>query len=200
MKEIIQNRIFTKRQAKILENKLVYKSGTLFGKETEINIPYEDLMRYKESYIVVTPALTITLGVFTFITIICFAYKNDKDFEPNAWVVWGLITLFTAILFFVNRENLWKLKTSNNTYFFLFKKTPSKSKVDQFIEDVFLARDNYLKETYFRLPSKNMLYESQKNNFDWLYRIEVIDKNEHLLSIKELDNIFNIEFKKIGFN
>jgi hypothetical protein len=149
---------------------------------------------------VVTKALTITLRVLTFITIICFAFRNDKDFESHAWVFWGLITLFVSIFFWINRENLWKLKVSNNTYFFLLKKTPSKSKVDQFIEDIFVARDYYLKETYFRLANKNMLYESQKNNFDWLYRMEVIDKNEHSTSIKELDNIFNIEIQKIGFN
>lgn len=199
MKEIIQNRFFAKKQAKILENKLVYKSGS-FGKESEINIPFEDLMRYKESYILITPAFTITLGILSFITIICFAYRNDTNFESHAWVFWGVITLFVATLFWINRENLWKLKVSNNTYFFFFKKTPSESEVNQFIENIFTARDNYLRETYFKSANKHISYESQKNNFDWLYRMEVINKNELIISLKELDMIFNIEVKKIGFN
>jgi hypothetical protein len=199
MREIIQNRFFVKRQAKIFDNKVIYKSGS-FGKESEVNIPFEELLRYKESHILISTVFEIIVAILGFITIICFAYRNDKDFEANAWVFWGILFLISILGFLVNRENLWKVKVSNNTYLFFFKKTPNESSVEKFIEELFITRDQYLKETYFTTANKNIPYETQMNNYNWLYRVEAINKIEFELRKKELDNIFKMETNKIGFN
>ncbi len=199
MREIIQNRIFVKHEAKIFDNKIVYKSRS-FGKVSEVTIPYEDLLRYKESHVIITPYIRAIILVLAFITVVCFAYRNDENFESHAWVFWGCFLIIASVFYLINKQNLWKVKVSNNTYLFFFKSSPSAIVVDEFINDLFNTRDKYLNETYFGNFNKNLSYESQRNNLDWLYRVEAINKEKYENAKRELDTVFNIDLKKIGFN
>lgn len=197
--EIIQKYFHIKREAKILDTKVIYKS-TIFGKEAEVSIPYEELSRDKESHFKTIPYINIIIGILSFFTFICFIYKNDKDFEDKAWLFWGTLLLVAIIIYFFTKEVLWKVRVQNNTYLFFLKNHPDKETVNDFIDSLFVSRDKYLRDTYFFEPTKYVTYESQKNNFQWLRRMEAINNEEFQKRKKELDEVFNMEVKKIGFN
>lgn len=202
-KDIIQKKGFTKREAKIMENKVVYKS-TLYGKQSEVSIPYEDLSRQKEAYILNRKNFyipVITLGFLSFVT---FIWRNDKDFQndlgQHQWILWLILFVISIINYLFSIENLWKVRVQYNTYLFFFKTIPNKKVVDNFLYCLFEARDNYLRETYFHKPNKGLTFESQKNNLQWLRKIEVISGSEFKNEMRELEELFNNKLTKIGFN
>lgn len=202
-KELFQKRIFTKREARIMENKIVYKS-TLFGRENEVSIAYEDLSRYKDSYFLNRIGFYIPIFILSFFTLVSYTWRNDKDFQRDLgeyhWVFWSFLLLASVIVYIISLENLWKVRVQNNTYLFFFKTLPNRKEVDDFLECLFQTRDSYLKETYFLESTKNLSFESQKNNLQWLRRAEVITREEFKESMEKLGELFNYDLKKIGFN
>jgi hypothetical protein len=198
-KELIQKKGFTKREAKILDTKIVYKS-TLFGRESEVSIGYEDLSKYKNAHLLNRKNFYIPVIVLGLLSFSSFMWRNDKDFDPNVWILWGILFLISTLLYLISIEKLWKVRVQYNMYLFFFRNIPSKKEVDEFIEYLFETRDNYLRETYFFEPNKNSSYESQKNNFQWLRKSEVITGAEFQNSMKKLEAVFNNDLKKIGFN
>ncbi|WP_121313963.1 hypothetical protein [Flavobacterium sp. 102] len=186
-----------------METKVVYKS-TLFGKQSEVTIPYEDLTRHKESYLLNRKNFYIPVIVLGFFTLCSFMWRNDKDFEQdfgeNRWIFWSILFLISIPIYLISLENLWKVRVQYNTYLFFFKNIPNKKEVDDFLECLFKTRDNYLRETYFFEPNKNIPYESQKSNFQWLRKSEVITGTEFQNSMKKLEEVFSSDLKKIGFN
>ena len=199
MRELNQNRIFIKRQAKIFDNKIVYKSN-YFGKECEATIHFEELLRHKDSDTFNTLNIKTVAVILIYTIPIFFAYGNSVDDDWNAWIFLGCLHIILGIFYWFNRQDLWKVKVSNNTYLFFFKKIPSQKEVDSFIEYLFTSRDKYLKETYLNNSNRLLSYESQLNNLDWLYKVEAIDKPEYEKKKYELDSMFNADFNKIGLN
>ncbi|RAK25283.1 hypothetical protein B0I03_101448 [Flavobacterium aquaticum] len=202
-KELVQKRGFTKREAKIMETKVVYKS-TLFGKEFEVSIPYENLSRHKDSYLLNRKNFYIPVIALGFLTFVTFMWRNDKDLQNDLgeyqWIIWGGFFLISTSIYLLSIENLWRIRVHYNTYLYFFKSIPNKKVVDDFLEFLFEMRDNYLKETYFYKPNKNLSFESQINNLQWLRKNEVISASEFKNRMKELEEVFNQEQTKIGFN
>ncbi|WP_264565045.1 hypothetical protein [Flavobacterium sp. N3904] len=195
--ELHQKRFFTIRKIIIHENKVFYKSSK-FGNESEINIPFEELTNFKESHIIsnfYVSLISATLLLFSLVSII---YRSDKDFDPDIWKFWTLSFIVGAIFYFITRENLWKIKVQNNTYLFIFKNVPDKDEVNSFIQSLFDTRNKYLRETYSEL-NRNVSYEKQLNNLQWLKKIEAIKKVEFEKKREELNSLFNFEKNVIGF-
>ena len=202
-KKLVQKRGFIKREAQIMETKVVYKS-TLFGREHEISIPFENLSRNKDSYLLNRKNFYIPVIALCFLTFVTFTWRNDKDFQNDLggyqWIIWGILFVISTTVYLLSIENLWRIRTQYNTYLFFFKSIPNKKAIDDFIEFLFEIRDKYLKETYFHKPNKSMSFESQINNLRWLRKNEVISASEFKNGMRELEVVFNQEQKKIGFN
>jgi galactitol-specific phosphotransferase system IIC component len=195
--ELYQRRFFTIRKIKIYENKVFYKSSK-FGNESEINIPFEELTIFKESHILSNFYASLISGVLLLFSLVSIIYRNDKDFDADIWKVWTIAFIIGTIFYFITRENLWKIKVQNNTYLFILKNVPDKDEVNSFIQSLFDARNKYLRETYSEL-NRNVSYEKQLNNLQWLKKIEAIKKVEFEKKSEELNSLFNLEKNVIGF-
>lgn len=199
MQTLKQKRFFHKREFEILESKLSYKEIITGKSNFEALIPFEDLSNNKSSH-ENSSVLFIVFSVFLyFIAIISFISRDEKDFNPDVWKFFTITATVLLALFFINKEKSWKIKIpKNNTYVFIYKKNPSEHVVNVFIEDIFTARDNYLRENYMYLD-RNLSYENQYENLKWLWRIEAISKQEFDEKYKELKIMFNYDKKEIGF-
>ncbi len=196
--ELHQKRFFITRTMKIYDNKIFYKSSK-FGTESEINVPFEELTNFKESHVVANFYVLLISGflfLFSFVSIIS---RNDKDFDPDIWIFWTIGFFISIAGYFILSENLWKIKVQNNTYLFIYKKNPEKKEVNEFIKNLFEARDKYLVETYSEL-NKNVSYEAQLNNLQWLKKVDAINKATLEKKCGELNAMFNLEKKVIGFS
>lgn len=199
IKELVQKKGYIKRELKIFETKVHCKT-TLFGIVSDIVVPFENLPKQKESFVLHRRSMLVILGLLAFLTLICLIYKDDKEFDPNIWMFFLTIFLLAIPVYFYSVENLWRVRIGFNVNIFAFKIIPNTIEVDEFFELLFITRNNYLRQTYFLPITKNLTYESQKNNLQWLRKNEVISSSEFEKSISELNNIFISENNKIGFN
>ncbi len=199
IKKLAQKKGYIKRELKIFETKVHCKT-TLFGFVSDVIVPFENLPNQKESFVLHRKNVLIIVGLIAFITLICLIYRTDKDFNPNLWIFFGVLFLLSIPAYFYSVEYLWRIRVAYNINIFAFKKIPNTIEVDEFFEVLFITRNNYLRQTYFLPITKNLTYESQKNNLQWLRKNEAISSSEFEKSISELNMIFISENNKIGFN
>ena len=199
IKELTQKKGYIKREVKIFETKVHCKT-TLFGIVSDIVVPFENLPNQKESFILHRKNVLIIVGLIAFSTLISLIYRTDKDFNPNLWMFFGVLFLLSIPVYIYSVEYLWRIRVSYNINILAFKKIPNAIEVDEFFEFLFTARNNYLRETYFLPITKNLSYESQKNNLQWLRKNEAILGVDFEKSIEVLNKIFLSENNKIGFN
>jgi len=132
-------------------------------------------------------------------TFFAFIYRGSAV-EINTWIFWFLSALIFGILFHLTKEDQWRIQYQNSFYLYLYQKHPNKETVDAFLTTLFETRDQYLRSLYFNAPNKNIPYELQKSDLQWLRRMEVITSAEFNEAIKKLDELFKQEIHKIGFN
>lgn len=194
--ELSQNRLFIKRKIIIADTKVLYRSSK-FGNNFEINIPYEELTSHKETYRINFEYGWLIIGILTLSSIASFSWRNDKEYDPHMWIFFTLLTIAAFAFHFQIRENVWRIKLQNYTYIFINKKLPNEDEVNNFIDNLFKQRNKYLEETYLHI-NRNMAYEPQFKNLQWLKKTEAIDREVFEKKKKELDVLFNSD-RKIGF-
>jgi len=176
-KQLHQKKVFIKREATIMENKVVYNSG-MFGRRYEVSLPYEDLSRSKDAHFLNRAVFYVPVLILGFITAVSYSVRNDESFQNDLggyqWIFIGFMLLISLVIYVISIETLWKIRVQDNTYLFFFRNIPNRKEVDDFIECLFKTRDKYLRETYFFEPTKNLSFESQKNTLQWLRKAEVI--------------------------
>ena len=196
--ELHQKRFFTKRRIEIKENKVFYKSSKL-SNESEVNVPFEELTNFKESHIISNFYVLLASVFLLLFSLVSIISRNDKDSDPRVWKCLTISFLISSFVYYVTRENLWKIKVQNGTYLFVYKNIPNKNEVNNFIQLLFEQRDQYLKETYSEL-NRNVSYEAQLNNLQWLKKVEAINKAEYEKKLEELNSLLNLKQKVvIGF-
>lgn len=198
MKTIKQRRLFKKLEYNILENKLHYKISYLGG-ESEGMVAFENLSKEKTTH-KTTNIIILLMSLFFFVLGgMSFSFRNDKEVDPEMWIVFVLvgIALFTIYVFM--NENSWRIRTHSNGFLFLLKKSPNENTVNEFISELFNERDKFLREQYLSLDP-NLSYETQLNDLKWLRNIEVISNQEFNKYYSDLKLLYAPKTGKIGFD
>lgn len=196
---LIQNRLLDKRDIKILDNKFTYYDKRFDTSGFEVTIAYEDLTNNKSlttnnSGIILWSAL----GGYC-ISFCLFMMRNDKDVDPFMWLYILIIATAALVFYFLKKENSFRIRLANNSGFIqIHRNIPNTITVDAFIENLYAARDQYLRETYLTLD-KNLSYELQYKNLKWLRHVEAISKQEFETKYDELKTLFQTDKRTIGF-
>ncbi|MDP9956283.1 hypothetical protein J2X97_001920 [Epilithonimonas hungarica] len=170
-----------------------------FGNKDEMDIPFENILPNKFGVRKNSLSLFIISGFFYFISILVFYLKiTGEDVEENAELLYIILGTILLIVGIVTIENYWRINLSNNNSIKIIKKSPNKHEVDTFIQKLFEKRNEYLMNNYGYI-NPNISYENQLNNIVWLRKMKVLDDNSFQAKKNELENIFSITSKKIGF-
>lgn len=198
MKELRQRKNFVKREFRLTESKLFY-NVTKFGNGNEVDIPFENINGDKVSFKSINHTLLIIAGIIYLIAIAIqvSAYRggNTEDF---AGLFWAIVATVFLVLYFLSKQNFWKIRLNNDSYLYIHKNIPNKSTADKFIENLMKSRNGYLKENY-AIVDENLSYESQLNNFKWLKSINAISKEEFDQKYAELKQVVKPQPPNIGF-
>jgi len=198
METLNQNRNFVNRELKIGDSKLYYKVSKL-GTEDELDIPYENLTSDKISQKTSNnTVLAISLALYVLSIALLVADLRGSNVEAVAWIVWAVIATIVLVKYLRGRENLWKLKLTNNSYINIHKNVPSENATNLFIEKIYSKRNEYLRENYLIIDG-NLNYENQLNNLKWLKTMNVISKSEFEEKYDELKRTYKPSQKSIGF-
>lgn len=198
MQTLIQNRILDKRELKILDNKLTYYEKRFDTSGFEVSIAYEDLTNSKtihsNSLVIFWTSMAVYCG-----SLFAFMVRHEKNADPYMWIYMVLIATATLIFFLLKREDSWKIRLANNGGFiYIHRNLPDSKTATDFLENLYKTRDEYLKETYMTLD-KNLSYELQYKNLNWLKFVEAISKQEFEAKYDELKTMYSSEKRTIGF-
>jgi len=80
----------------------------------------------------------------------------------------------------------------------IYKEIPNKTEVYNFIEELIIARNEYLKTNYTRID-KNLSYESQFSKLEWLKNIEAISITEFNALHEKLKSTSEPTKRRVGF-
>jgi len=198
MKELKQKKNFVTRELRFTESKLFYNVSK-FGNENEVDILFENLNGEKVSHKSTNHTLLIISGIIYLIAIIVqISLFRGGTGEKFAGLFWAGIGTIFLIIYFLSRQNFWKIRLANDSYIYIHKNIPNKSATDQFIAELMKSRNEFLRENY-ALVDENLSYESQLNNFKWLKSIDAITKAEFDQKYKELKQSVKPEKSNIGF-
>ena len=183
---------------KISNTRLFYHDHKIGSRNIDFDIPFEEISNLKVSH---RHFEFIFLGISAFgffMSYFCFITRNDKDAEPNLWIVFSLVGIFAFIYFIMKSENSWKIRLRSGASIYVHKNIPSKESVDEFVEHLFTTKNQYLRNTYLNLD-RNLSYENQYSNLKWLMSSEIITHDEFEAKYSELKELYNFDKKTIGF-
>lgn len=199
MKSLKQRNLFSKREFRIADSKLFYKISE-FGNEKESTIPFENLEVEPVSYKNYNyPLLAISLVFY----IMAYSLFSNWLEGKAATVLGGPILAIVASgflgYFWFGRENYWQVRCFENQNISILKDKPSKKKVNDFISELRLSRNIYLKETYANID-ENLSYENQLSSLKWLRSLNALSKEEFDLKYDILKTSIKPDKRNIGFS
>ncbi|MGE4514295.1 MAG: hypothetical protein AB7E26_10860 [Chryseobacterium sp.] len=198
MNTLIQKKFLHKREFEIYESKLRFKESR-FGNESEIYIPFENVLGSRSSFKKTEPWFVFIALFFALLTILCIVwYFEDGDVEIEAPFIWGSISLLFLYLAYKLKENSWRIALVNNESIMMFRNNPNEEVVEGFFNNLIEKRNKYLLDNYGFLD-KNLNYERQFNNLEWLRLRNVLTIEEFEKKHQQLKTLFDISSNHIGF-
>lgn len=172
-------------------------TSTKFGNSNTINVPLEEVTNYTDTKKTATFAFIIAFAFFAVLGISFLLGDYDEEtIETSIFLIF--ISVGSLIAYFATSENVWRIKLENYSYITFFKRSSDEQAVKDFIQELFEHRKAYIRETYLIL-SKNIDFEPQFRNLQWLKLQDAITDAEFLEYKSELEKLFNKEKPQIGF-
>ncbi|MFC5623826.1 hypothetical protein [Algoriphagus winogradskyi] len=176
---------------------LVYKS---LIKSSEVFVKYENIgtkiiinKSGKKGWLIATGVL-LALSLSLYIDN-KFSGNVERSFEAFYFGI-SMSCLLVYLLTFKQSLHLTKDDNTNSIEFLL--NNPSKTHLDDFLLELKNKKKEVLLEKYGGL-NKNISYEKQYENLNWLRHNNALNSEEHKQKIKELDDLF-VQNRAIGFN
>lgn len=199
MNTLVQKKLFHKREFEIIESKLRFKESR-FGNENEIYIPFENILGNKNTFKKAEPLFILVGLFFSLLTILVIVwYYEDHDVEIGAPFIWGSISLLFFYLSYKTKENSWRIGLINNESIMMFKNNPNEDDVERFFKSLIEKRNKYLLSNYGFLD-KNLSYERQFNNLEWLRLRNVLTLEEFEIKHQDLKALFDVSNNRVGFD
>jgi len=191
MKAIEQRRLFGRRSLR-MDEKVVYYSVTKNGNENEVALPYEQIVGYAVSW--------DTSYVWALNTgIVAIAVGFVLSFSMTTYGILTMVTGFAlTAAYFLTKESYWKIACQEGVFIYMYKAVPDAETVSAFIEALMEKRNTYLRAHYAQM-TKVLPYEQQYGNLQWLRAVDVITEQEFREKENELNELFHIEERPIGF-
>ena len=177
--DLRQRKLFTTKEFTFKETGLHIKVKNLTSSQ-EVEIPFEEInlkkvIRQKKADIIIM-IVGLFFGVIFIVNLILKIFgKSDLT-----WSVIILLLLFTAssgLIAFVNLKKQILIPTSNNGLLDIFDGRPTKETSDNFIHNLTLKSNIYLKHKYGTID-RDLPVEPQLTNLMWLKERDVLKEAE----------------------
>jgi len=191
MKAIEQVRFFNRRSLRMEEN-VVFYSVTKKGNENEVAIPYEQIVGYVVSW---DTSYVWALNTGIVAVVVGFVLS----FSMTTYGILTMVTGFVlAAAYFLTKESYWKIACQDGMLIYMYKAVPDAETVSAFIEALLEKRNAYLRAHYGQV-NKGLPYEQQYGHLQWLRSVDVFSEEEFREKENELNELFHMEDRPIGF-
>ncbi|MFD0939826.1 hypothetical protein [Pedobacter boryungensis] len=194
-----QRRLFITRECEFAEHGLIYRVNSLKN-GSEVTVPYEDiypqrLLKQQETSwipLILTPIMTIVL----FVNFVALLLKDDTEFTYGALTILFLFTIIMGFSAYVGRRREILIPAANKQslqqFVILFENSPNKETVTEFIEELSVQINRYIKEKYGNIDH-DFPIEPQLQNLVWL-------KDRNAITNEEFEDLKNRALGRVSNN
>jgi len=149
MHELVQRKFFTKTTFRFSDSKLCCQVSK-YGNGDEFDIPFEQISgekysKTKLSDVILYAALSFGVAIFFLGPLF---YNINKTYLYVFILATVIIVVILMFYLWKKRDKFWKLKLSNRGYLYFHQNIPNSKVVDDFLNDLILARNTYLRKNY----------------------------------------------------
>lgn len=177
MKSLKQEKLFESRHFKLHSDRLEMRIRNRRAEST-IFIKYEDIGNNK-NFVKEKWQPNYTIYVICRNLAIILLFLNIFN-AIDSWS-WFFASLSSAIVFFLfhtfSYNHFTSIEVDSDQDLSFLSSEPSAEEVDKFLENLYLARNNYLRKNYFESCSPNT--ENNLGILNWLLELNVIDRQEY---------------------
>ncbi len=156
--------------------------------EYENRISYEDITRSRFRYVQRNGRILTT--AFAFLSFGIIAYINNffaTEYVVQYALVWPLASLVLFLWYFVLKKEYIRIMVEGGSAIYMLKNKPNRQKVEQFINELYKRKKQYLREKYLEINKDGDLLK-EKQKFEWLLEEEAIDEDEFKILLSELNS------------
>lgn len=182
--ELEQRFLLRKQKCRILEDGVELINGN--SNESE-NYSFDNIERkwfirtYRNPQLLVASvAMLIVMGF-----IALFATLGVLHSMPVVYEVAALLTLLSVVLYFAVPMREYCIITDDQRVVPLFKDKPNSEKFDTFVEEIFKARNKYIRDNYFFIDEKAP-YEEEMWKLKWLNKELIISDAEFMMAAQQI--------------
>ncbi|RZJ66738.1 MAG: hypothetical protein EOO50_08580 [Flavobacterium sp.] len=194
-----QRHFFDVREIEILDREVSYYEKRLGSNEYRRTIRFEEITNVK---VAENRNGLVFLGIAVLFVLSSFSVLEDGHEGENLgdymWLYFLFIAVLAVIFYFYKSDKNWKIFLSTGSFFYIYSNKPNTDAVKNFLDELYLKRDKYLKDKYFSIDKK-MGYQNNLQNLNWLKQTKVITDEEFETRTKELKIAFAIDVKVTGF-
>ena len=184
-----QKRLLEKKQFRFIEDG-VFIRLTFAGKVHEYELKYENI-GYKVIYWKNGLNVFLILAAFFIVASIGMHYdtsENKVDLFGQIFAIL-LIPLCIALYFLTYKRARYLTGQGVPQPIELFSNKPDTEAVDNFIDEILSRRKQFLAQRYMQF-NRNLSFEPQYYNLNWLLETEVINKQEYDQKLAELNGLY----------
>lgn len=201
MNILIQKGFFLNRKKiEIEENGLKISQRSILGsKDTYVHFDYLGIKHLRTKSGVIWFLFVSLFLAFIAIAVFASDYFGG-DVEKGAVGFYLALSVISFLIFVITYKNVFYLvmpDNKSNPVEFLYNK-PSKQEFDAFLDIIKTKRNEFLDEKYGTI-NKMLSYELNYKNLMSLLDNDVIDRKEFNNRIENLNDIYSISKKQIGF-
>jgi hypothetical protein len=184
MEKLEQRYLLKKKEFELKEKGIVIRTHE-FSEYAEVTVPYEDITRDSTISKSSSKRWFIAGTVFLLIALICIIYRlTGEDVDSFNLVVWAICAAVCFGIYILKYESIKKIMLTNGKAIYFFLDKPNDKIFNEFICNLYIKRNEYLKERYAKidtdLPLEQMLYR-----INWLKENEIIN-NDEFVELKTL--------------
>lgn len=188
--DFYQQQLFNKRWFKLTDTGLrVRHRENIKSFEYELN--FEEIGTKVVDKTAGLKGWILSASLFSLIAVVMYLDKSSGgDVESSADLFYASLGGFCWVLYFITFKRVRYLSKSNNVNAIEFLRSRSKTQeLNDFIDQVISRRKAYLIARYGEL-NRNISYETQYHNLNWLLDNEVLNYEEFTEKKGALDKLF----------
>ena len=154
--------------------------------------PFEEITNDISYKTETSPGFLVAAGIFSIFVAACVLGRiKGLDMERYVEFFWLIPVIACLILYFVSVRRFKFLHLTNGSRLSFYKNKPSEKTVNDFIEQLFKARNNYLLKEYGEMDI-NLGYAILKQKLHYLRSLDVISEADYNAKIQWLRSSFDI--------
>lgn len=173
MNVLIQQRFLVKKEFQIEKDGIRIKDKSI----GEYQVPFERITRRISKSKMGRKIWLYSAFVFLFLSITVFISGLSSHSNKGGSIFWGILGVACLSVFSYTYKSYRFITCNDGRLILIFDSKPNKEQVDSFLDNLYMTRNEYLKNKYTKVDP-DFPIDEQLYKIKWLYEEEIISEDE----------------------